>query len=346
MSATSIEWATHTDNWMAGCDKVSEACLHCYAIPQSAYLANVPKVARYDGVTDRAGTRWTGEIRVDLARMHALFDALDRATKPRRVFLNSMSDTFHEAVADGALDELGDRLYRLPERHVAMLLTKRARRLAPWSARQAQRHGRWLPRNVYIGTTVENQERAEQRVPALLDVLGGLLFVSVEPLLGSITLECLAHPVDGYPGTINALAGSWWPAVGDVAAEHAGRVDWLRRVEWVIVGGESGAHARPMSPRWARALRDECAATATPFLFKQHGEWGPSESIEATGLAGPGWFEASPDDGGRPCRSFPVPLGARGTDLLPDEVYRVGKHAAGRLLDGVEHNGFPEVPRA
>ena len=351
MAETKIAWATHTENWMAGCAKVSAACADCYAIRQSAYLASLSKAPdRYRGIT--VGGQWTGEVRVDLARMHTLFDALDAARKPRRVFCNSMSDTFHAAVPQDALDELGDRLYRLPERHVAMLLTKRTPIMVAWSRRQADRKGSPLPRNVYLGVTVEDQASADARVPLLLDAeagaVGGLLYLSMEPLLEAVTLQRLVYKGVVAVDALRGLAG--WPLPH--AERSIGGVPY-RRVEWVIAGGESGPRARPMHPAWARSLRDECASAGTPFLLKQWGEWAPGEEVERNGTAWTGMYEDDPRDGGAPQHHWPDSAyrrpglrggadGAAGRVGGDTAVLRVGKRAAGRLLDGVLHDGAPE----
>lgn len=141
--------------------------------------------------------------------------------------------------------------------------------------------------NVWLGVSAERQQEARERIPMLLQTPAAVRFVSLEPLLGPINLTSAIH------------------------------------LDWVIVGGESGPHARPMHPDWARSLRDQCAAAGVPFFFKQHGEWLSAEQVPATPI------EAPPDR-------------VRALDL-ETAVARVGRRVAGRLLDGVEHNGFPEL---
>jgi protein gp37 len=159
-----------------------------------------------------------------------------------------------------------------------------------------------LPDNVWLGATIVDQAEADRDIPKLLAVPARVRFLSMEPLLGPVSFEGM-------------FAGSDW-------RDHTNA---LEELDWVIVGGESGRDARPMQLAWARSLRDQCAAVGVPFLFKQWGEWAP----------GSNW----PDD-------VPIPSGERaycngqGVDDN-DAVWRVGKKAAGRQLDGRTHDEFP-----
>jgi protein gp37 len=320
---TKIEWATHTSNWLAGCTKVSPACAHCYAETMSARLATMPQAPqRYrDGVVE--GRRWTGEVSYDPAALAAAFNDLRSAKHPRRVFINSMSDTFHEVVPSASLAELATYILQhdviraarrrvrrgeasgvdhinagLMHRddHVIMLLTKRPGRLLSW---QRERFPGGLPSWVWVGCTVEDQRRADERVPVLLQVqTAGVRFLSVEPLLGPVDLsawicvvdhcvECRAENLpqedDRCPecGALGALirtatggeceryrSGQRYddtdPTGGaDVAGQPTDAIGW------VIAGCESGAGRRETSVEWVRALRDDCAAAGVPFFLKQ-----------------------------------------------------------------------------
>lgn len=305
MSATKIEWATHTENYLAGCTKVSPACTHCYAESMTARLATMPNAPdRYrDGVVD--GKRWTGRVMYSPERLRAMFDGLRGARSPRRVFVNSMSDTFHAAAPPESLEDLayGIRAVEAVRRvhgaapHVLMLLTKRPGNARAW---QRKHFPEGLPSWVWIGCTVENQEAAAERIPVLCDIAvkpGGVRFLSCEPLLGPIRFA----DVPGFN-----RAGS----AGQDIVQHL----------WVIAGGESGPKARPSHPDWFRSLRDQCAVAAVPFHFKQWGEW---------------IYESAVVDPEERCLQYATVGGAY--------VVRVGKKAAGRLLDGVEHNGVPGV---
>jgi protein gp37 len=176
-------------------------------------------------------------------------------------------------------------------------------------ARWSQWYNRRWPDNVWAGVTVCNQEEADEKIPLLLQVPAAVRFLSIEPMLGPIDLKFYAHD-DGVLPTD--------------AEPFCERQD---RVHWVIGGGESGPGARPMHQDWARSIRDQCAAAGVPFLFKQWGEFAPCDHFP--GLRKPG----------------PV----IGIDGQPDgQMARVGRKAAGRLLDGREHSAIPktEAPHA
>jgi len=186
---------------------------------------------------------------------------------------------------------------------------------------------KWPLPNVWKGTSVEDQQRANERVPHLLETPAVVRFLSCEPLLGPIDLTWIEFPNErGSTECYDALSLHLEPGESFPDGTCDGVIDW------VIVGGESGPGARPMHPDWARSLRDQCDAADVPFFFKQWGEWAPAQpwypthpvSLPLLGLGPDGWSNESHvliDD--------------------PDYVARLGKKAAGRLLDGVEHNGMP-----
>ena len=324
---TKIEWCDHTVNFWWGCAKVSPACSHCYAEGQAARF--------HAGLWGPEGER---RVRVEAARREALRYELRAVKEGRRfrVFTNSMSDFFEDRRdLDGARLEALDAIRQTP--HLDwLILTKRPEKirdllrnamadamdagredLATWI--DAWDFGRPAPANVWLGTTVEDQERADQRIPALLQVPAAVRFLSGEPLLGPVDLGQIPNRLGEGEGQdfIHALKGFAWTVTGE---DYVDTCNIAARIDWVICGGESGPHARPMHPDWARGLRDQCAAAGVPFLFKQWGEW-----------------VHSPDGVCRP-----------GCDLrlFPDlhaTFDKVGKKNAGRLLDGVEHLAFPEV---
>lgn len=262
MSETKIEWATHTANWLAGCTKISPACQHCYAETMTARLATMPHApARYREDVVK-GRRWTGRVTYDSDALRAAFDGLCDAKSPRRVFCNSMSDTFHADAPPKSLRHLADRIMHheklrhangLTDRplmrcdgHVIMLLTKRPDRLLAW---QREHFPDGLPSWVWVGCTVEDQRRADGRIPVLLKVAAKVRFLSCEPLLGPVQLGVMVgERCSFYDYGLGERAGS---------------------IAWVIVGGESGPGARPMHPEWARSLRDQCVAAGVPFFMKQ-----------------------------------------------------------------------------
>jgi protein gp37 len=186
--------------------------------------------------------------------------------EPRTIFVNSMSDLFHKDVPDA----FGARVFDTMEQaswHTFQLLTKRAERLARWTEQQyvdgtgrVNGRRRW-PKNIWAGVSVESQDNVD-RIEHLVQVPADVRFLSVEPLLGPVKIK----------------------------------VTLLRKIHWVIVGGESGPRARPMNPAWARAIRDQCLAAGVPFFFKQWGVFdarGNRRSKRASGrvLDGRTWNE-------------------------------------------------------
>jgi protein gp37 len=185
----------------------------------------------------------------------------------------------------------------------------------------------WPWPNVWLGATVVNQEEADRDIPKLLAVPAAGRFLSMEPLLGPVDLTRATY---GSPDT--------WECCGRAGAPCAARGECPRRkpglgVDWVIVGGESGPGARPMHPDWARNLHHQCKAAGVPFLFKQWGEWLPA--VEGRSVLGKTLIL----NGAAPFTDNPQWHGFEDGQM----VARIGKKAAGRLLDGVQHDGFPEV---
>lgn len=215
-----IEWTDATWNPVTGCTKVSPGCDHCYAMRIATRFAGTPAYPRGFGVTLHPGR----------------LDRPIRWKRPRRIFVNSMSDLFHSDIPDEYIVRVWDVMANAPQ-HVYQVLTKRHGRMRSLVASGALRT---LP-NVWLGVSVEDQKRAELRIPALLGAPASVRFLSCEPLLGPVNLH-----------------------LGDTPG-----------IDWVIVGGESGPGARPMQPDWARSLRDQCGAAGVPFHFKQWGDWSP-----------------------------------------------------------------------
>lgn len=211
--------------------------------------------------------------------------------------------------------------------------------------------------NVWLGVSVEDQKHADARIPFLLDTPAAIRFISAEPLLGAIDLNNVAtsndlevlqgYEADGENYSFNALVSDDFYSLLD-NGKSVGSVEGELRpaIDWVICGGESGPNSRPMHPDWARSLRDQCAEADVLFFFKQWGEWLPWEDAAAPffqsqngqcvdGHIAP-WLDESGEEMvyGPKCNKW--------TDGYDFEFYqRVGKKAAGRLLDGVEHNALP-----
>ena len=334
---TKIEWADMTINPVVGCSHCSPGCDNCYAERFAARLARNPKTAeKYKGVVDENG-KWTGKIS---ERDESVFDRLPKT--PKRIFIGSMTDLFFSGVDDTprqavslvggsevefAPDTMHVRVAMLllqigkHRQHTFMVLTKRAENMETVMKLMLKRP---LP-NLWLGVTVCNQAEADAKIPILLQTPAAVRFVSVEPCLGPVDLGHLSWTdIIGSTAEKNALTGKTWIQgnCGESSQTLQGN-----RLGWVICGGETGPGARPMHPDWVRSLRDQCQAAGTPFFFKSWGEWVTENQ--------------SPEDILLPGQST-MPHGWKGRKY-EDSVYRVGKRRAGRLLDGVEHNEFPEM---
>lgn len=232
-----IEWTHHTFNPWWGCVRVSDACDNCYADAWAKRLGEHiwgPHSERrfFSDAHWKEPLRWNRDAQTEGER--------------RRVFCASMGDVF-ENRAD--LIDARQRLFDLIDvtPHLDwLLLTKRihlVKKLLP--------KGYELPRNVWLGTTVENQRVADKHIKYLLEFESpSVRFLSCEPLLGPLDLG--RYLKKGDNGT---------------------------RVDWVIAGGESGSNARPMDPEWPTALQRQCRKARVPFHFKQWGHWAPLEMM-------------------------------------------------------------------
>lgn len=308
MSTTTIEWATHTFNPWSGCAKISAGCAHCYAAalpPRMRRGAAWGLEAERQPATDAYWRQPLGWAR-----------AAARAGVRPRVFCASTADVFE---GRGDLDPLRIRLWALikstPELDW-LLLTKRPARMALW----AREHG-W-PANAWAGASIEDQAAADARLPHLLAVPARVRFVSCEPLLGPVDLE------------------PWL----DQGYESNGPAGWMQGpspIHWIIVGGESGPRARPMRPAWARRLQQQAHHYDVAFFFKQWGEWAPPDDIAAHGVITDFVLGGAIDEG---VFAQSVWVDGQGFAVPPEEVYKVGKARAGRLLDGQAHDALP-VPR-
>lgn len=303
-----IEWTDHTFNPWEGCQKVGPGCDHCYAETRNARFGGGVAVNWGPGAPRRrtSDTNWRKPLAWN-AR-HAEFFA--EHGRRQRVFCASLADVFDNAVGNTWRAELLALIWRTPNLDW-LLLTKRIGNV-PALMQECTEPGKdWeLPPNVWLGATVVNQAEANRDIPKLMATPAAARFLSMEPLLG---------PVDLSAVTFTASPGYFGDALGWHHQPHCSRNQRYPAIDWVIVGGESGPGARPMHPDWARSLRDQCASAGVPFLFKQWGEW-----------LGPGQDGSHTHD--------PIELNAS------DVPVRVGKKAAGRLLDGAQHDGFPESP--
>jgi protein gp37 len=342
--STGIEWTDETWNPTTGCDRVSPGCDNCYALGMAKRLKAMGSA---DYQTD--GDPKTSGPGFGLAIHPHRLDQPLRWKKPRKVFVNSMSDLFHDSVPTEHLAAVFATMAAAPQ-HTFQILTKRHARmrsllngelrertsvmLASWwdewgdPRYEVDIDEMWPLPNVWLGVSVENQKWADIRIPELLDTPAAVRFLSCEPLLGPVK-----------------LAPEWLESDDDTCtcSDTAG----CREIHWLIVGGESGHGARPMHPDWARSLRDQCGAADVPFLFKQWGEWqdgshdsrtqhGPDHIMHRNGhhvLA-------------HEYQTSELVKGGAGERMGACFISRVGKHAAGRELDGRTWDQYPTAVTA
>jgi len=237
MSDTKIEWAEKSWNPITGCSAISEGCTHCWARRMAKRLAG------------RYGYPKDDPFRVT---MHDKLWEPKHWKKPRRVFVCSMGDLFHDDVS-GYVIHCIFKIIKWNRDHTFIFLTKRPERMRRiWMNIDGP-----SPDNAWLGVSVENQKRADERIPILLQIPAKVRFVSIEPMLGSVDLYQWIHD--------------------DV-------------LQWVILGGETGPGARPMHPDWARSVRDQCQEAGVPFFFKT---WGDLRFTKPTDISG--WVDASYD---------------------------------------------------
>lgn len=258
---SAIQWTDRTWNPVRGCSRVSEGCRNCYAEKIAARFSDVgkPFYGFADIGTRKGEARWTGKV----ALVPEKLDEPLRWRKPARVFVNSMSDLFHEKLPSRDIASVLAVITRT-QRHTFQVLTKRPKRMLEYFTALAEKHGGYafvLP-NLWLGVSVEDQATADERIPLLLQTPAAVHFVSYEPALG---------PVD-FHIYLSTDATEDCPACGSVMGCDHGALDWL------IYGGESGPGARPNDVAWARSARDQCKAAGVAFFCKQLG----AECISAT----------------------------------------------------------------
>jgi protein gp37 len=360
---TKISWATHTFNPWIGCTKVSPGCANCYA---ETLMDNRLGKVNWGKGNPRSRTKERNWNQVQKWQR----EAVATGVRPR-VFCASLGDWLDPEVPVEWLADLLNLVRETPDIDWLML-TKRPElwqeRIA--SALDSMRGSKgmgyqppetqhfiisWLngepPFNVWIGTSVEDQKRADDRIPMLLKIPAVIRFLSCEPLLGAVNLDigqCDFHgrdyvhlDEDGFEFCNECAADG---GSGELSFGH-----WLGNPEtgihWVIVGGESGPGARPMHSGWVRTLRDQCTAAGVSFHFKQWGEWArgddrdewpeskPLECVKPDGSVS--WF-AGDADGGSVNWSSNYEEG-------DEPISKATKERAGRLLDGYEWDEVPNV---
>ena len=303
---TAIQWCDATFNPWIGCTRVSPGCQHCYA---ESFARRYGK-AEWGPTADRVRTSaayWRKPL--------AWNAKAEREGRRPKVFCASLADVFEDNPQVAPWREELFHLIAATPYLDWLLLTKRPENVEP-ALRAILLPGARLNaldlvdnnyfNNIWWGTSVENQEQADKRIPALAAIPAWTKFLSCEPLLG---------PLDLTPW----LGSPEWKL-----NERGLRYRQGPLVEWVIVGGESGPQARPMHEDWARSLRDQCQAAEVPFFFKQWGQWLPASQRPDN------WYNSGD-------------LMLAADKQTPGRFIRLAsKHDAGRLLDGREWNQMPE----
>lgn len=356
---TEISWCDKTFNPWMGCTKVSPACQNCYAErdfdhrykkvqwgPTGTRVltsdANWKKPIAWNKEAESQGIRyrvfcasladvfeaWSGPIR------NSLGDVLNHKFEPA-----SNADMHNSELL--TMNDVRDRLFNLIDSTPNldwMVLTKRPENIPlMWPIHPSGRHQEGMSfsdayrrDNVWIGVSVENQHYADDRIPKLLKCreLSPVLFLSCEPLLGPVDLMEIEETTP--------TGKRWWSSMETGSPEGA-------KIDFVIVGGESGPDARPMNPDWVRMIRDQCLVAEVPFHFKQFGEWVPYEHCGSPPLIeSQHGFNFDSHDLPEGIIDHEPVNGWYWPDGLSDVVYRrVGKKIAGRKLDGVTHDAFP-----
>lgn len=301
--STKIEWAKNPDgtkgeslNIVTGCTKKSPGCKNCYAERMAKRLKAVGR-PEYQLATDEEG--WTGKIGFVEERL----SVPAKWIKPRTVFLNSMSDTFHEDLTVSQVYRMLDMVVKY-RRHVFIVVTKRPE-LAKMTINyfcDTWLEGKPIP-NLWLLVSVENQRMADERIPHLLGTNTAVRGLSMEPLLGRVNIGLLS--------TVPSKISAEYKLVYEM-------------IDWVIVGGESGHGARPMHPDWVRDIRDQCVSIGTPFFFKQWGKFAPIGEVSGLGdecfnAKKYHWFDDNV------------------------KVFRNNKKQNGRVLDGRTWEGMPQM---
>lgn len=301
MSKTKIDWCDEVWNPVTGCSKVSDGCKNCYAEKMASRLQKM------------GCKKYANGFKVECHE-----DELVRTFpgKGKRIFVNSMSDLFHEEVTDDFILDV-EREISEPwnRKHTFIILTKRPKRMMEFYEKYKRPYP--LP-NLWLGVSVENQAAADARIPILLKTPAALRFVSVEPMLEAIDLGEFLPAWDENGYSVNQLTA--------------------KNLDWVICGGESGANSRPLHPDWVRSMRDQCESAGVPFFFKQWGSWEPFYDREKDD---PDWRNIPKEIPGKICRINIV--GGQGFHGERVVYFRKSKIEHLPLLDGKIWNQIPEI---
>ena len=267
---SNIEWTDKTWNPISGCTKISEGCKNCYA----EKMANRLKAMGIKG--------YENGFAVTLHRAK-LDEPLNRK-KPTMYFVCSMADIFHDEVPFEFVDRIIETVEYSPQ-HTFQILTKRPERMKQYfEDRLLKSKINWvlkngMPKNLWLGVTAENQEQADKRIPILLDTPAAVRFVSIEPMLEKINLQWIKSSARWEKLIINVLKGE----VSHVTNDNGHYKTQSKKIDWIIVGGETGAKARPLQYEWVKAIQEQCKASNVPFFFKKWGKLGQTDKTLVDG---------------------------------------------------------------
>jgi protein gp37 len=370
-----IEWTDATWSPVTGCDPISPGCKHCYAKrevetrwsknPKSVFFGRAFNDVQCHPSALEQPLRWKKPKRIfvcpradlfheevpfefiaavfgvmGLARWHTFQVLTKRPARMREFFAWLGQQTWHKEAHVARVNHAEFICDEPKGKRGAEQAAVEALACAAYSDRERIRthghpHGSYCPKwpipNVQLGVSVEDQAAADERIPLLLATPAVVRWVSAEPLLGLVNLARLGADKPYYIDALRGVMRSTAPISIDPSPPEE-----LPRLDWIVAGGESGPKARPSHPDWFRALRDQCAAAGVPFLLKQWGEWLPV-SVEFVGDGD----VLVPEDGGPADRLD----GHRAacTEHAGQQYAKVGKKLAGRLLDGVLHDAYPEA---
>lgn len=356
MAETTIEWTSgrradgsvvpgFTFNPWEGCEKISPACANCYAAERDRRFHGGNHWGPNSSRLFHGDSYWKQPMKWNK----------DAATagERRKVFCASLADVFEDRPE---LEAPRARLIQLIDDTPNLdwlLLTKRPENITPLMKRASKgtfgidwNFADHMP-NVWLGTTVENQEQADKRIPELLKIPARVRFLSCEPLLGPVDLQKIKWPT-GEKIFATPLTGELWLHTYGGPVKFDERTANIGGIDWVIAGGESGPGARPSHPDWFRSLRDQCTAAGVAYFFKQWGEYTPDEDGNLLN-----WQHDDPKLAGQvrrwttACSTERKSVGkcsfyAYDANGAATRLQRVGKSAAGRLLDGRTWDEFPE----
>lgn len=333
-----IEWTDKTLNPFVGCTKISPACDECYALKMAYRLKRMYKsngnksLEKYFYVVSddkkwNNGVSWIDESVLDRKKL---------GKKGNKIFIGSMTDLFHPAVDEQWLDIIFQFVIDNPD-HIFQILTKRPVRMKQYFDAYYAMHTKFSAKkpipNLWVGVTVENQQYADDRIPLLLETPAAIRFISCEPLLGRIDFSSEFHSyLTGFTTTMSGAGG------GIPFETHIS----TNKLDWVIIGGETGHKARPMHPDWLIGMVYECIDSNVPVFFKSWGEWHNGSYF------GRKYKQLYVLNNGLTCD----PKDSICRDRMPTEEWnelrahvmtKTGKKLSGNKIDKVEYLEFPNV---